>query len=220
LPPSAGWTSFGGFPSSDEVGYWLLSREMLPNAQGPIATDIRIGNNAAIYYLSLAQRNTHLKPFFLAAAAIVKADALLTWKSMVQGGADWDHKRIVRSLFGYGAERDGFIYNFDVWSNIHYGYVGRSVGFTELELHGGAGGAQVYMDHTSDPSYWRTWGDEPADQKAISIGEELWDTYGLNVTPERFWEVFDHSAHMLSRYEFGDIPRYGTASGGGTSVYR
>lgn len=32
---------------------------------------------------------------------------------------------------------------YDIWSNIHYGFVGRFVGFTEFELINGAGYAQI-----------------------------------------------------------------------------
>ncbi|RDU58770.1 hypothetical protein CQA53_11900, partial [Helicobacter didelphidarum] len=32
---------------------------------------------------------------------------------------------------------------YDIWSNIHYGYIGKAVGFSEIELLSGAGVAQV-----------------------------------------------------------------------------
>ena len=40
----------------------------------------------------------------------------------------------------------GFNYYHDIWSNIHYGYVGTAAGFTESELLDGAGLKQIVTD--------------------------------------------------------------------------
>ncbi|NJL82979.1 MAG: hypothetical protein HC890_08510 [Chloroflexaceae bacterium] len=40
----------------------------------------------------------------------------------------------------------GKIYFNDIWSNMHYGYIGRIVGFTERELIDGAAVAQAVDD--------------------------------------------------------------------------
>jgi RHS repeat-associated protein len=197
-------------PSVSEVVVWLICDEMLPNAQSDIASEIGVSNSVARWGVvpSLwAYRKTG-NWWMLMAMADPKLQAYLKWKNMVQLGADWDHKKDVRERFGDWSRDDatGYLYNYDVWSNTHYGYVGRRAGFTATELKAGAGVAQI-TDHTSDPSYWRTWFDEPYDQAAIQIGIELYDTYQLDVTPATFMEVFNEHTHLLHRI--------GPASGGG-----
>lgn len=70
------------------------------------------------------------------------------WFMAVKTGARWDHKPKIRDLFssvavarplpGSGTNSKSYFhryknndYFYDVWSNIHYGYVGLSVGFSE-----------------------------------------------------------------------------------------
>nr|WP_310548541.1 polymorphic toxin type 44 domain-containing protein [Klebsiella pneumoniae] len=83
-----------------------------------------------------------------------KADllaAMAIWYQTVKTGSIWDHKPKIRDLFSSvavarplprkGKSSKSYYHKFkqhdyfyDVWSNIHYGYVGRSVGFSEAIL--------------------------------------------------------------------------------------
>jgi len=114
--------------------------------------------------------------------------AMQIWKSMVNYGKPWDHKPILKKKFGDWSH-DGVTgkdYFFDIWSNIHYGYVGRSVGFSMWTLKSGAGYAQ-YKAGTNPSGYWarraKKWGDadflaafdDPKDQAAIDLGGALWE---------------------------------------------
>ncbi|WP_410260671.1 polymorphic toxin type 44 domain-containing protein [Klebsiella pneumoniae] len=67
------------------------------------------------------------------------------WYQTVKTGSIWDHKPKIRDFFircsstttsrkgksskSYYHKFKQHDYFYDVWSNIHYGYVGRSVGF-------------------------------------------------------------------------------------------
>jgi hypothetical protein len=64
-----------------------------------------------------------------------------------------------------------------VWSNIHFGYVGASVGFPEALLQFGADLGRRY------PVLSGVVGDNgPADVVSIDIGYSLWEEHGENLT--------------------------------------
>ena len=74
--------------------------------------------------------------------------ALAEWAWLVRENGLWDHKPAISSRFKPADPKasaqhwhhyDGFLYYYDIWSNIHYGYVGRTCGFTSGELLDGAG---------------------------------------------------------------------------------
>lgn len=91
-------------------------------------------------------------------------------------GCVWDLKRPLRNWLWFGhaywtpvrgdpAPERLF---YDVWSNIHYGYVGRAMGFNDWLLNWGAstfGGVNTASDRAS-----------------VQLGITLWDTYGRNLT--------------------------------------
>jgi hypothetical protein len=75
-------------------------------------------------------------------------------------------------------------YFFDIWSNIHYGYVGRAGGFSEfllIEAAERAGG-----------------GYSPSDELSIRIGMELWQEHGTSLTEEDLRQaILDHTDEYL-----------------------
>jgi hypothetical protein len=93
----------------------------------------------------------------------------------------WDHKPYIQKKWTViqwidftpigKAEQVDFYY--DVWSNIHYGYVGRAAGFTEQELIDWAANENAI----SNPGV-----PEPiSDRRAIEIGSRLYADGSLNV---------------------------------------
>lgn len=64
----------------------------------------------------------------------------------------------------------------DAFANIHYGYVGRSLGYSRWFLEFGAGMAQLKAN-TWKGKYWNTWFDDPIDNAAIRRGMDLYDKY-------------------------------------------
>ena len=142
-----------------------------------------------------------------------KIEAYRLWISMVQSGAPWDLKDEVLRTFGPNVEVRGVWYLFDILGNIHYGFVGKAAGFSDLELKKGAGAAN-FVDNYRNAEYrrqviggwWKSNFDDPSDQAAISIGMDLHRKYQLDVTPSRFYEVFSRYEHLLTRA----IPQFAT----------
>lgn len=98
-------------------------------------------------------------PDYYGMAAGLRAGAMMKWASYVRPHGPWDHKPIIekmliaKGLFNRGWHKYGqYDYFYDIWSNIHYGYVGCAVGFGASTLIGGAGLAQVGSDVGSDLS--------------------------------------------------------------------
>jgi hypothetical protein len=95
-------------------------------------------------------------PNFGSIAAGKKSAAYALWAERVGPNRKWDHKPQIRKmledqggkkLFNFGWHKYGqHDYYFDVWSNIHYGYVGTAIGFGSNELIYGAGVAQIGSD--------------------------------------------------------------------------
>lgn len=78
--------------------------------------------------------------------------ALMSWGMLVRQGGDWDHKPIIAKRFNsanptglqhWHLYTDNILYYYDVWSNLHYGYVGNACGFSDGVLLDGAGLEQI-----------------------------------------------------------------------------
>ncbi|MFC9624800.1 polymorphic toxin type 44 domain-containing protein [Streptomyces sp. NPDC056930] len=112
--------------------------------------------------------------------------ALGLWGTSVASGSVWDHKPNLRNKFGLSGENaddlhfkipgEGSELFYDVWSNIHYGSIGRAAGFTGGALHAGAeadfGGAVGRTD--------------PGDILTVQAGVDMYDKYGADMTYKEF----------------------------------
>lgn len=122
-----------------------------------------------------------------------KGAALLGWTLKVMQGADWDHKTKIPKLFGarnpYWHILRGNEYYYDIWSNVHYGYVGAACAFSESMLLDGAGLEQIgsSLARLSSPQIspgvkgMRKF-DDPSDRASISIGIKLYKVKPKNLT--------------------------------------
>jgi hypothetical protein len=139
-------------------------------------------------------------PNFNGIALTKKLEAMVIWTKQVGQNMEWDHKPKLRQLFpGIWHKQGRYIYYFDIWSNIHYGYVGSIGGLSESVLLDGAGAEQIVSDTlrkadelwekpkevrklpgphpTTTPwTKLRSW-DDVADRVSISIGMELAHRY-------------------------------------------
>ncbi|MGW0889842.1 polymorphic toxin type 44 domain-containing protein [Saccharopolyspora sp. NPDC002578] len=108
--------------------------------------------------------------------------ALAMWANQVRPGAEWDHKPLLEDKFGLDAKEE-FQFkvpgedrsaSYDIWSNIHYGYVGRAAGIdAETLIEGASIGEGVGED-------------DQGDQLTMRAGIEIYEKYGDDLTPEQF----------------------------------
>lgn len=124
------------------------------------------------------------------------------WTAKVcQKICEWDHKPKLTLLLGLnpdgipGTSDDDYYFPirghleneifYDIWSNIHYGYVGRAAGFSATELQSGAamGGPAGAND--------------PGDVLSVQIGIDLWEN--------KKWEI---TKKDLAEFILANIPRY------------
>lgn len=58
------------------------------------------------------------------------AIGLYRWAELVWPRGDWDFKKEIANTFGRWClhSESNALFNFDIWVNIHYGYVGSSLG--------------------------------------------------------------------------------------------
>jgi hypothetical protein len=138
--------------------------------------------------------------------------ALLAWAVKVRQDGDWDHKPKIASRFHpcvaggpqhwhlYG----NTLYNYDIWSNLHYGYVGRAAGFSDDVLLDGAGLEQIgstllrlkIPERSPGVSGLRAW-DDHYDRAAITMGIELYLRKPNSLTTQDVVNlvVFSNSIH-------------------------
>jgi Bacterial toxin 44 len=170
---------------SDVVDY--IQGEMNTNLNSTHVASMRGKLNTSSWWNVLGPGGTAYQ-----ASQIVSA--YKEWYHLVKTGGKWDHKSHIKSTYGTWAadSSEPIEYEFDIWSNIHYGYIGLACGFPEWDLLSGAGIAQVKAG-TVPPGYLsrrvETIGDadflaafdDPKDQVAIRIGFQLWKTHGRSV---------------------------------------
>jgi|GEM_PF-5990630 len=136
------------------------------------------------------------------------------WYELVKNDGNWDYKGELKKNYKeqtceLGSE---MLYGYQIWSNIHYGYIGRSLGLTKEELLAGASvvTARKGLDNVKD-DYWRKKFKEIGDanfhvnlddaneQKSIEIGFEIWKNYGLNVKEESIFNIIYKQESNLNK---------------------
>lgn len=134
--------------------------------------------------------STDLAAAIASAGGVEDINALRLFINQVGYDRPWDHKAAIQRNFGdwsLDASR-GIDYYFDIWSNIHYGWIGRAAGFSEGRLLDAAGIAQALHDgKTGDviKAIAKSAGrelDDPKDQVAIRIGIRLWEKFGARTS--------------------------------------
>lgn len=132
------------------------------------------------------------RPDFQAMALGNMAAAMALWAERVGQNRPWDHKVTIGQQFGGTWQKHGQVdYFYDIWSNIHYGYVGRFAGLSEAVLLDGAGLEQIASDSIRKVQKWgerkgprrsaeidglRAW-DDIGDRVSISIGVKLYEQH-------------------------------------------
>lgn len=196
-----------------KVANYILN-EIKTNVRGQIAETIR----SFIDEDTLKQRRAEWDklPFYAKLAQSPKPDlfaAMAVWYQTVKTGSTWDHKPKIRDRFSSVAvarplPRKGkpsksyyhkfkqHYYFYDVWSNIHYGYVGLSVGFSEALLLKGSGWEQNMTPGAI--------GDDTLDDvTSMKIGFSLFKEYGKyaeNLTVKNILDALKKTPDQLLPY--------------------
>lgn len=129
--------------------------------------------------------------------------ALMMWAMKVRQDGEWDHKPKIAARFlsptnhsHYWFTYDAVKYYYDIWSNIHYGYVGAAAGFDESVLLDGAGLEQIgsdlfrrrWLTQSAGVSGLRAYDDE-SDRNSISMGIELFSLVPSHISPRELVET-------------------------------
>lgn len=153
--------------------------------------------------LKLRRAEWHELPFYAKLAPFPKPDlasAVLIWYQTVKTGSIWDHKPTIRKKFktvavarqlpskqmseSYYHKYKQYDFYLDVWSNIHYGYVGLSVGFSESLLLKGSN-----LEQNMTPG---AMGDDTIDDvTSMKIGFELYRRFGKYAEKLTFQHILD-----------------------------
>ncbi|WP_414499442.1 polymorphic toxin type 44 domain-containing protein [Zymobacter sp. IVIA_12111.31 C1] len=219
-----------------ELGYWCaeyITGEMKKNPFTPEAQKIRRHLEKSTFTSTYNRLSWWKKALY---AAFPKTGYLSTsgkhysyacylWYEQVSYKKPWDHKvylgqelkritiekniKIYKDSWAWN-KINGHDYYFDIWSNIHYGYVGYLVGFSEDALRRGAALAQARNDIFSKKHYIQYHKenediiasmDDVNDQISINIGIELAKT-----KPPEELQLFD----LLFKIESIPVPWGGT----------
>ena len=162
--------------------------EIKSNVRSDTAERIRELIDKDIYQRKLQEWEN--APWYLRLSPPPRPDAItasMIWFDAVKTGAKWDHKPKIKALFkkdaiarpirsnkmssSYYHKYKNNDYFYDVWSNIHYGYVGLSVGFSKDYLLRGSSIEQIRTSVTSEA-------DPIDDVTCMKIGFKLYHQYG------------------------------------------
>ncbi len=126
--------------------------------------------------------------------------ALSEWAGMVATGREWDHKPKLENMLGLKEAKDYYFpirgdteheYHSNIWSNIHYGYVGSAAGLDAETLHRG-GDSQIPFT---------PYGYDPTSAISIQIGIDLWNQKGKGLRPEDIQQaILAHTQDYVRDY--------------------
>lgn len=126
---------------------------------------------------------------------------------------DWDHKPYIKAHYNdleiegndwdmYQKVNDTY-YRVDIWSNIHYGYVGRASGFTPDELLDGAAFENKISGVLREGNLSSlSKDDDPSDKAAIKIGIQLYDDptrQRRDVTDDDLINLIEKDSELVTR---------------------
>jgi hypothetical protein len=158
--------------NSFDVSVTYIYDEMVTNSQGGTATIIRtLTVDKRDFLFRLIDPESFGVSGQWGLASIGGAAGYLVWAEKVRPGGDWDHKPDLQEMFNREGEyffmrvpgTDEAV-SFDLWSNIHYGYVGTEVGIPGEDLQAAAELAEAGTN-------------DAFDRVAVQIGIDLRQQY-------------------------------------------
>ncbi|MEG4322119.1 MULTISPECIES: S8 family serine peptidase, partial [unclassified Microcoleus] len=207
---------FNSSTSGNSSGFKFepLNPQQSPNndSQVPILNYWRF--DKTIEYMYSEMKSNPLK--FVQYQANLPLPSLILWNNLVSDGQAWDHKPKLEKMLNLAgpdgkrgnpgtpeAKDDDFYfpirgdseheYFYDIWSNIHYGYVGSAVGFDRNTLQLGS--------FVNDLSKFRNPFDLSSDEASIDIGIDLWKIYKLDLTTDQLRDAILAKKELLDKTE-------------------
>ncbi|MGW8362914.1 ricin-type beta-trefoil lectin domain protein [Streptomyces wedmorensis] len=122
------------------------------------------------------------------------SEATFEWFFKVRTGADWDHKPKLKAMMHLRTSPDYYFIvpgtgeeaYYDIWSNVHYGFVGMAAGFEASDLEKGAASGLPGAGDT-----------DAGDRVSVRQGIEMFKKYGTGMTQEQFHQgMLDSVAAM------------------------
>ncbi|MQY22034.1 polymorphic toxin type 44 domain-containing protein [Nocardia macrotermitis] len=137
-----------------------------------------------------------------------RMQAIADWFRQVKPGGPWDHKAYLAATFGgraYDLDRSRgtyyfqwngtkYLLSYDLWSNFHYGYVGRSAGID----------AETLRKAHQAPGTGAT---DPGDVLTVDLGIDFYTKYGPGETPSAIADyLIEHQAQLVKAGVAKPIP--------------
>jgi RHS repeat-associated protein len=171
------------------------------DSKGSCKDDYAEFKNIVKYMWSEMFKNPGTEPALMIKAANLtgmfmppaRIPAFMRWYDQVKSGGVWDHKmpileRFTQWRFWTPMPDSLTAIRYDFWSNMHYGYVGTDVGFSEAELRGGAFAADLATN----------FGIDMADDTAVQVGIELRKRYSPgSLRPQHIIEAIERNRDDL-----------------------
>ena len=190
-----------------EVTKYIVD-EIKSNIKSKEAAEIYDYLDYKIYIEKYYNKNTLAPP---PDPIVIKEIGVAKWITMVDTGKSWDHKPKIMNRFKAAAverytELGNYTrshyhkyhyhdYYFDVWSNIHFGFVGKYCGFSDSFLLFGSNTQQM-ITNLKNLDFFQ--GDTPADKVSIQLGINLYYTYKDKIEELNYQTVLDELEKLPS----------------------
>ena len=190
-----------------EVAKYIVD-EIKSNIKSKEAAEIYDYLDYKIYIEKYYDKNSFAPP---PDPIVIKEIGVAKWIAMVDTGKPWDHKPKITNRFkAVTVERYTELgnytrfhyhkyhyhdYYFDVWSNIHFGFVGKYCGFSDSFLLFGSNTQQM-ITNLKNLDFFQ--GDTPADKVSIQLGINLYYTYKDKIEELNYQTVLDELEKLPS----------------------
>ena len=190
-----------------EVAKYIVD-EIKSNIKSKEAAEIYDYLDHKIYIEKYYDKNSFAPP---PDPIVIKEIGVAKWIAMVDTGKPWDHKPKITNRFkAVTVERYTELgnytrfhyhkyhyhdYYFDVWSNIHFGFVGKYCGFSDSFLLFGSNTQQM-ITNLKNLDFFQ--GDTPADKVSIQLGINLYYTYKDKIEELNYQTVLDELEKLPS----------------------
>ena len=201
-------TSAQKFKTMPDVARWIHAK-MISNPETVEGRTIKITNDLIDSFVQDPSKQILIPSLIGASFGL--------WANRVDRLKPWDYKNHIypngiknSPLWAYDIVSKLY-YRRDLWGNLHYGFVGRAVGFSKQTLRQGGGAAQLlsnlltgrtgnildgidrlFSDFDAFASF-----DPPDDLSTVEVGIDLFDRYGVSLSQSQFIGLIRRQSNKL-----------------------